>query len=245
MPTPEPAPAARDLVFTRHGLRDGFVASSMMAIGAVAWGAAVGVLAQQKGLGFIESMAMSLLVYSGTAQMVTLQLWADPMPWLGIFIAALAFNARYILLGAALRPWLSGLGPWQVYGTLAVLGDSNWAMTLRRFLDGSRDAGFLLGSGLALYLGWAIGTALGTLAGTVISEPHRFGLDFFLPAFCATWTIAFWRGGGRLAEFGIAALVAVLVQRFVPGPWYIAAGAVAGSLAGLLRPLPRKPAHAR
>jgi len=218
---------------------EGVTASTMMTVGAVAWGVAVGVLAQQKGLGFIESMAMSLLAYSGTAQMITLQLWQDPLPWLGIFIAALAINVRYILLSAALRPWLASLPAGQVYGTLAVLGDSNWGLAMRRFLDGRRDAAFLLGSGIALYLGWAVGTAIGTLAGTAIASPQRYGFDFFLPAFCATWTVAFWRGGGRLSEFGIAALVALLVQHYVDGPWYIAAGALAGSLVGFVRPQPQ------
>ena len=97
------------------------------------------------------------------------------------------------------------------------------------------DAGFLLGSGLVMILPWIAATVVGHLFGQVIGDPRRFGIDFLLAAFFAVMAVGFFRTARSIAPFVVAIAVAILVQKLVAGPWYLFAGALAGSLAGAVR----------
>ena len=47
--------------------------------------------------------------------------------------------------------------------------------------------------------------------------------------------VGFFRARAASPPLIVAIVVAVVVQKLVPGPWYLFAGALAGSLAGALR----------
>ena len=54
--------------------------------------------------------------------MAALQGLADPVSVLAVCLTTLAVNARYLLLGATLRPWFSELPGYQSYPSLFVMG---------------------------------------------------------------------------------------------------------------------------
>src|SRR3546814_18833891 len=83
---------------------------------------------------------MSAAVYSGSAQIAALQAWSSAPLLLPLAATILVMNARYILYGAALRPWLGGLGAHQVYPTLYFLGDGNWALSMKEHAEGDRTS---------------------------------------------------------------------------------------------------------
>ena len=201
----------------------------------IAFGLAVGVLAATKGLSTLEIALMSAWVYAGTAQMASLQVWTEPLPLLALVFTVLAMNARYVLLSAALRPHYGALPFWQIYPALAILGDGNWALAMRDVNERRPDAGFLLGSGLVMFATWIAASAAGHLFGQILGNPRKLGVDFMLAALFATMAIEFFRAARSAAPLIVAVVVAVVVQKLVPGPWYLLAGALAGSLAGALR----------
>lgn len=228
------SPASRP-PFTWRGFRAGLLGGLILTPGVALYGVAVGVISSAVGLSVIEAVLMSAWVYSGSAQMATLQAWADPLPLVAVCLTTLAMNARYLLLGAALRPWFAGLPPSQSYTSLFVLGDSNWALALRERAEGRNDAAFLAGSGVVMWIVWAITTASGSMFGQILGDPKRFGIDFMLIAFFATMAVVFLRQSRGLLPLIVGIGVAILVERLIAGPWYILAGAFAGSLAGALR----------
>lgn len=64
---------ATESIFTMDGVRRGFIGILPFGVGAVAFGAAFGVLAGSlPGIGAVGAILMSVLVYSGSAQMVGL-----------------------------------------------------------------------------------------------------------------------------------------------------------------------------
>lgn len=223
--------------FTWRGLLRGIRGAGAPAGSAVIYGLAFGLLADQTGLSLIATVLMSALVYSGSAQFVALQAWGDPIPLATIAGAIVAVNARYFLLGAALRPWFHTLSPTKSYASLFLMSDGNWAPAIREFQAGRLDAAYMLGVGAALYTGWIASTAVGHALGQAIPDPHRFGLDFVLLAFFVVLAVSLWRGKGDLVPFAVAAVVALLVERFAPGQWYMLAGALAGSAAAALKPV--------
>ncbi len=230
--------------FTWRGFRAGLVGGMILVPGVTLYGTAFGMMAQAAGLSVFEAVFMSAWMNAGGAQMATLQAWADPVPLFAVCLTTLAMNARYLLLGAALRPWFGGLPPHKSYTSLFVMGDQNWAMSLREHAEGRRDAAFLAGSGALLSLLWISATGVGHLFGQVLGNPKTFGVDFMLAAFFITMAAAFVRRLHDIAPLVVGLVVAVIVEKLIAGPWYILAGALAGSFVGALRYKPGGDANA-
>jgi 4-azaleucine resistance transporter AzlC len=213
------------------GARQAVPAMPVMALFAIAFGA----FAAQKGLTFVEAAAMSALNFAGAAQFVAADIWTWPMT--GATILALALvsaivNMRFVLISASLRPWLGGLPARQTYPALAVLTEPGWLIALRYRAEGGGDAATLLGSGLALWLIWIAGTAAGWMIGATVSDHQRYGLDLVMPVFFMVFLVTLWRGTRAAVPWAVAGAVAVAAAHYLPGSWYIMAGAVAGAIAG-------------
>ncbi|MCA9877546.1 MAG: AzlC family ABC transporter permease, partial [Thermomicrobiales bacterium] len=153
-------------------------------------------------------------------------------PLLTIWLTTALVSLRYLVLGAALRPWLGQLRPVQAYGTLAVLIDQGWAMGLLEYRAGRRDAGYLLGGGLAMLVAWVIGTAGGFLLGNLAPDPAAWSLDFAPAAIFVALIAGLWRGRSDALPWLVAAAVAIVTHTLLAGPWYVPLGAAAGVLAG-------------
>jgi 4-azaleucine resistance transporter AzlC len=203
-----------------------------MAPGIVVYGMVFGVLAATAKLSVLEAVLMSAAVYSGSAQLAALQSWSGAGLILPLVLTVLMINARYVLYGAALRPWMGSLGPAQTYPALFFLGDGNWALAMKERAAGRDDAGFVLGSGLAMFLPWCLGTAAGHLGGGLVTNPAVLGLDFMLAAFSAAFAVAMWRGRADLAAAIVAAVVAVGLSFVLPTGWVIVGAGLASAAVG-------------
>lgn len=202
----------------------------------VAFGLAFGVAATQHGLGHLETLLMSGLVFAGAAQFAALELWGPQIPFLALVATTLAINARHLLMGAALYPWLSHLPARQRYASLAIMSDSNWAMAAADYQRGETNVGMLVGGGLALWLAWMLGTLLGVTFGSGISQPERFGLDVIMGCFLLSMLIGGKKQMDMLLPWGIAGAAALLALYFLPPHTHVIVGALAGGAAGLLLP---------
>jgi predicted branched-subunit amino acid permease len=155
---------------------------------------------------------------------------------LGALAAAiLVINARYILFGATLRPWLGAVPPRLAYPSLLLLGDGNWILTMNAAARGEADRAYLAGSGLPMIAGWLGGTALGATAGGVLPAPEALGADFMLPAFAAAMMAGMTKGRGDIGPIAAGAGAALAVAPFGGAGWATVAAGVAGAaLAALL-----------
>ncbi len=221
--------------FTRQGVLAGFLATVPVALSIFIFGLVFGIVAGQKGLSALETVLMSGVVFAGASQMLAMELWHQPVPILTLGLAALIINLRYLMMTAALKPWLASLPPWKAYGTLYLIADENWAVSISQMRAGGCDAGFLLGSGLAIYSFWLVASLIGRLFGAVIEQPERFGLDFVSTAVFVALAVGLWRGRGEILPWLVAGSVALLVKWLLPGTWYLIAGGLAGSLVGAWR----------
>ena len=224
--------------FTFAGVRRGFIASQPLAVGSLLYGTTFGVLALGSGLSIVEALVMSLTLYSGTGQIAAVGAITAGAGIYATVAAVLLLNARYVLYGAALRPWLSGATPLQAYTTLYLLGDGNWVIAMKARAQGESNAGFVLGSGLAMFFPWMAGTLVGALAGGWIPNPKVLALDFFLVAFCAAMLAGMWRAKPNYLAAAAALVAALVADRFLPAGWPI----VAAGVAGILVAYARKPA---
>ena len=217
---------------TRASLLDGAAAIGVLAPGIMLYGVVFGVLSGQLGITLLEAIFFSGWVYAGSVQMALLQGWTTPLSITFLCLTTLAMNSRYVLMGAALRPHLAGAPPGQTAAALFFLADGNWTLAMRRPDSERPGVAFFVGSGLAMWVVWVGATIAGHAFGQVITRPRDFALDFLLGAFFAGSAVHMWNRSRRLMPFLVGAGVAILVARLWPGPWYILAGALAGSLVG-------------
>jgi predicted branched-subunit amino acid permease len=218
--------------FTWAGFRQGATLSIAFGASSFVYGIAFGVLASEAGLSAAESAIMSATVFSGTAQIAVLQMWQTTVTLLPIFFTVLMMNTRYILMGAALRPWLGTLPTGKAALCLFFLVDGSFVLATREKGKGNHDAAVLLGSGVVSHAGWVIATVAGYAVGRQLGDPRFYGLDFILVLFCASAVAFMWRGRAQLAPALGAAAAAIAVDRMGGGPWAIGVAGVVGASIG-------------
>lgn len=228
--TPASAAPAPSTPFTAAGAWRGFVVTQPLAIGGFIYGVTFGILALGNGLSLAEAMVMSLTVYSGSGQIAAVGAMNAGAGLFATVATVVLLNARYVLYGAALRPWLGGIAPLKAYSVLYLVGDANWVVNMRAREGGERDAGFVLGSGLALFFPWMAGTLIGALTGGWIPDSKALALDFFLVGFCAAMMVGIFRGKTNYLSAVAALTAALLADRFLSAGWPIVAAGVAGML---------------
>jgi len=192
-------------------------------------------MAREASVSPLEATLMSTLVYSGTAQAATVGGLATGAGILAAAVTVLMLNARYLLYGASLRPWLSQTSPARAYATLWFLGDANWAMSTKAHADGENDAAFIFGSGVSMYLPWVAGTAIGAAAGNWIADPKMLGVDFLLVAFCFAMAVDLFKSRSDVAPAMVAVIVAALLDYFAASGWTLVTAGLAGAFTAWLR----------
>lgn len=203
--------------------------------GVIVFGSAFGAAASQKGLTLWEALAFSAFVFAGASQMVALEIWTDVWTLaglLGLVVVTTTVNARMILMGAAIQPWMAGMTRAQVAGSTFLMTDTNWLASMRYRSEGGSDRGVLLGSGLALWVSWILATAPGHLAGSFVANPEAFGLDLVMVMFFAAMIVPMWKGPRPAVPWLVAGATALAAQQLIGGYAFIVIGALAGALTG-------------
>jgi predicted branched-subunit amino acid permease len=223
--------------FSTAGLRRGARAALPAFPGFIMFAVAFGTAAAQKGLSLGETLGLSAFVYAGASQMVGLEIWQQvwtPSTILTIMTVTAVVNARMILLGATLQPWLKDEPLARTALNLFLITEAGWLVGTRYHSEGGRDVGVLLGCGIILWLIWLIATLTGFFAGALVPEPRRFGLDLVMPIFFGVMLVPLWKGARPALPWLVAGLVSLVVHALVPGYVFIIAGALAGVAAGML-----------
>ena len=222
--------------FTWDGFRRGARDGVPLALSIFAYGLGFGLVAAQAGFGVAKAVTTSAAIYSGSAQLAAVNLLqTGQATLLALFAAILVINARYVLFGAALQPWLWQAGPMRSYGSLLLLGDANWLLTMRRIAEGEEDRAYLAGTGAPIAVAWLTGTALGAAAVSVLPRPEALGFDLMLPCFAAAMMAAMTRKRADLVPVVVGAGAALVTARLVgPAAAVIAAGVAGGAVAALM-----------
>jgi 4-azaleucine resistance transporter AzlC len=198
------------------------------------YGAVWGALAAQVGLSLGAIVTMCLLVSAGASQFVAVPLIASgSAPWA---VAATTFlvNLRHALMAASLAPRLRHV-PARWLALLAHgINDESFALITARYADRPISAAYFAGSVVAIYGGFYLGAVSGALSGTRLPNPYRYGLDFTFPAVFLALVVPQLRDRWGWSVAGLAAALALLAARLVPGKWYIICAALGASLVGAM-----------
>lgn len=199
----------------------------------VIFGAAFGLAATQTGLDSSSIMLMSSFVFAGASQFATLELWGAQISLIPLIVTVFFINARHLLMGASLYPWLRHLPPIKRYSILLVISDANWALSLQAFNRGESGMGLLFGGGLALWLAWVLGTGLGFYFGNVIHHPALLGLDMVMACFLLAMVVGGQKNLRILIVWTIAACSSLLAYWYLPENSHVVVGALFGGIVGI------------
>ncbi len=229
--------APADMRFTLDGIKLGARLVLPLTPGITIFAAAFGTAAAHKGVTLAEAVLSSMLVFAGASQFVSLELWTRNWTFaaiLAISIVTFTVNARMILQGASLQPWLAPVPGKLLWPSMFLFTDATWVVAERYRADGGDDRGVILGAGLVLWSVWVLATIPGVLVGGLIEDAHRWGIDLVLPLFFVAMAVPLWKGRRDTIAWTVAGIVSVAMWWLVPGYSYIVVGALAGALAGAL-----------
>ncbi|NIF29441.1 branched-chain amino acid ABC transporter permease [Pantoea sp. Tr-811] len=166
----------------KHAFSDGARAVLPLTTGVVPFGLITGVTAVSMGMSPLDTLGMTLLFYSGSAQMVVLQLLQNGALPLTIVATALVINLRFLMYSAALAPHLHGLprrGSWPL---AYLLSDQSFALCSLKFGAGGLGRfafPYYIGTAVPMWLGWNLAVMAGVFLGTGI--PESWSLGFAIP----------------------------------------------------------------
>jgi len=221
--------------WTAAGFRRGVVAALPFIASNGLAGMVMGIAYRGLGLDFTSAVLFSLVIYSATAQAVTLGLWAMPLPIAAMVVAVVAVNARYLVMGAHLRQLFPDVSKRRMLPVLGTLGDASWLMTIAEADRGRRDAAYLLGAGLPMAIGWIGGTALGHVVPLQPVGALAIAAAFLPLAFVVALLPSLWRGWKTLLPWTVSALAAVGTCVTLGPHWAMLCGGAAGTLVSALR----------
>ena len=221
--------------FTAAAFRRGLIAGLPFLASYGAPALVMGIAYKGLGLGFVPAVLFSLVVYSSTAQAVTLGLWALPPPVAALVLACVATNARYLVMGAHLHQMFGRFSKRLMLPVLFVLSDASWMMTASEAERSGPDAGYLLGSSLPGWLGWVAGTGLGYLLPIKPTGPIAAATAVLPLAFVVTLLPKQWRGGRFVVPWLLSAGGGLIAGAWLGESWAMLAGGSLGTVYSLVR----------
>lgn len=184
--------------------------------GVIPFGLIFGVLGVATDLTAVQTMAMSSIVFAGSAQFIGAQLIGSftPMPivWLTTFIV----NVRHVLYSSTIGPDMQHLPRRWRYGLAYLLTDEAFATTAVHYANRAIPLTFkhyyFLGAGLTLWVTWQISTVIGIFLGAEV--PSSWSLDFTLALTFIGIVVPTLKSKPFLAAALSAGIIAILTFHF-------------------------------
>ena len=152
--------------------------------GYIGIGLAFGIIASSVGLNPFFVGAMSLFIYAGGAQFITVGMLSSGFPILSIVLATFLINSRMILMSMAIAPFFKRYSAFKniVIGTF--LTDESFALGMNKqnYTNGNLSFEWFNTANIISYFTWVVSSVAGALLGGIVKNPKSLGLDFALVA---------------------------------------------------------------
>jgi predicted branched-subunit amino acid permease len=156
-----------------------------VAPGFAAWGLMTGVAMMNSGLSGVESVAMTLIVYAGSAQLAATPLIVAGAPMWVVLAAGACVNLRFVVFSLHLRPYFMHQPLWRRLVSGYFTTDVNYVMFVRRFAQPAQvgDAvalraqeAYLAGCCAVTWINWIVASLVGIALANFIAP--QWGLGF-------------------------------------------------------------------
>ena len=152
--------------------------------GYIGIGVAFGIIASSAGFNpFIVGM-MSLFIYAGGAQFITVSMLSSSFPMLSIVLATFLINSRMILMSMAIAPFFKEYSIFKNISIGTFLTDESFSLGMNKqnYTNGKLNFEWFNTTNLISYITWVVSSVAGALLGGIVKNPYALGLDFSLVA---------------------------------------------------------------
>jgi len=220
--------------FSRPAFIEGARDMLPMTVGLIPFGIVCGVGAISAGASPVAALAMSMIVFSGAAQIIAAQLLAAGAPLAVIVLSCFVVSLRFLMYSAAMAPYLKPVDQRWRHLVAFLLTDQAFASAIRRFRESPdlrANVSYFVGGGAVLWLAWQIATIAGILAGAVI--PPSWQLEFVVPLCFLAILAPLLHERAAVIVFATAAIAAIALDAMPMRLSMICAG-LAGIVAGVV-----------
>ncbi len=218
----------------RRRFRDGVIGVLPLMVGVVPFALVFGMSARAGGWSVIETQALSMLLFAGSAQLAVLSLAAGGAAGAAIVVVVALLNLRHVLYGMALARWLPRDEPPPRPLLAALVTDESFGLATREAVAGRPSAAFLWGSSVTLYVLFAIFTLAGALLGDRIPDPTGLGLDIVFPLTFLALLLVVVRGWRDWLVAALSGGLVVALRQVLDGGTALLGATVAAAAIGAL-----------
>lgn len=181
-------------------------------VGFLFLGMSYGFLMRSRGFSFVCPMLMSLFIYAGSMEFVTVELLLSAFDPLAAFLLALMVNARHLFYGISMLEKYRNVGAKKLYLIYGMCDESfsiNCAVTPP---EGVNRGWFMTFVTLLNQIYWVTGATAGALLGYVIHFDTT-GIEFVMTALFVVMFLNQWEDGSHHASAltGLACSLACLL----------------------------------
>lgn len=181
-------------------------------VGFLFLGMSYGFLMRSKGFSFVYPMLMSLFIYAGSMEFVTVNLLLSAFNPLSAFCLTLMVNARHLFYGISMLDKYKNCGlkkPYLIFGMCDESFTINWSITPPPDVD---RGWFMVFVTLLNQIYWVSGATLGALLGYVIHFDTK-GIEFVMTALFVVMFVNQWEQtkDHRASLIGLACSVLCLI----------------------------------
>jgi 4-azaleucine resistance transporter AzlC len=199
-----------------RGFTAGMKAGSSIAIGYFPIALTFGLLAKTTGLSIVEATAMSILVFAGAAQYISLSLIAAGVAPAVIVLNTFIVNIRHFLMTAALNEKMQPDARWKK--ALYAFGITDESFSVLAIQKGGRlRTTFAAGVILVSYSSWVVFTAVGHLIGANLPQFLQASMSIALYAMFVGLLVPSMRGNRKVLS--LAAIAAIINSFFYFTGW--------------------------
>lgn len=232
--TPTVAPTATADAPKTATFRDGFRATLPLWPGGVLFGIVYAVAARAAGLSPLETLAMSVFVHAGAAQFAATGLIAGGAGPLAVTLATAITNARHLLMGASVAPWVRGHPwPWRLFYAWH-LSDESYGLAMARFLAGNGTPAYALGANLGMIPAWVGGAVLGLAAGGAIPPAWTAATNLVGPLIFLALLVPLLRSWRAVLVAFVSGVLALAGAAVLPGAGYLLLAGLGGAALGAI-----------
>ena len=196
----------------------------------VPFGIIIGVIGIELGFTPLMVYATSLIIFSGSAQIVFFQLVSGGALPIVTLTSVGVTNSRHFLYGAVLSEYLADLSnSWKIFLSYFLV-DQSYALSHRFFKENTSLKNkhfYLLGSGFTLWFVWQVSSLIGIFLGAIV--PEELGLAFDIPLTFLSLIIQEFRKNDHLIVIFTSGILAIIFYG-IPFKAYIITASI-GALA--------------
>ena len=175
----------------RKALRAAFPYTLPICVGFLFLGISYGFLMRSQGFSFVYPLAMSLVIFAGSMEFVTVELLLSAFAPAHAFLLALMVNARHLFYGLSMLQKYRGTG-WKKFYLIFGMCDESFSINCAVDPPAGVDKGwFMFFVTLLNHIYWVAGATAGALLGYVIHFDTT-GIEFVMTALFVVMFLSQW-----------------------------------------------------